>query len=194
MKAIVRVGKGGRGFFVLTREGSLVITAAHCLPSLPPPHPSSYTVERTYAQLLGPLGHRPTIWAECLFADPVADIAVLAEPDSQVLSDKWEAFTAFAEERAPVRVARLPKPSAGWLLTKGSDWRRCTLTPSAGAYRSSLSVSDYGAADAIERGTSGSPILAVDGRVVGVMSTGDRGNPLVADALPARMVRMFGRI
>jgi hypothetical protein len=60
----------------------LVITAAHCLPKLPPACTTSYTHERTYQNLLGTLGGNATVWAECLFVDPVADIAVLGAPDS----------------------------------------------------------------------------------------------------------------
>ena len=56
----------------------LVVTAAHCLPKLPPPHAMAYGSERTYQEQLGNLdGTKKGIWAKCLFADPVADIAVL---------------------------------------------------------------------------------------------------------------------
>ena len=34
------------------------------------------------------------VWAECLFADPVADIAVLGVPDEQYLSSEAAAFEA----------------------------------------------------------------------------------------------------
>jgi hypothetical protein len=76
--AIIKVGDG-RGFLVAAgpRIGRCVITAAHCLPHLPPPHPASYTAERTYTKLLGGLDEECAIWAECLFVDPVADVAVL---------------------------------------------------------------------------------------------------------------------
>jgi hypothetical protein len=52
-QAVITVG-GGRGFVV---EGDLeqryIITAAHCLPWLPPSHGASYIEERTYQELLG---------------------------------------------------------------------------------------------------------------------------------------------
>jgi hypothetical protein len=94
--AVLRVGSG-RGFVVasrgyLDREERIVITAAHCLPVLPPCHPGSYLKERTYQALLGPLEVEPTVWAECLFADPIADVAVLGMPDNQALSDQAEAY------------------------------------------------------------------------------------------------------
>ena len=39
-------------------------------------------------------GHKrePTVWAEWLFVDPVADIAALGTPDSQALSDQAVAY------------------------------------------------------------------------------------------------------
>jgi quinol monooxygenase YgiN len=57
----------------------VVVTAAHCLPKLPPAHAAAYWQERPYANLLGRLDCGKTkVYAECLFADPVADIAVAA--------------------------------------------------------------------------------------------------------------------
>jgi len=42
-----------------------------------------YVEETTYKRLLGPLGGKRTVWAECRFVDPIADIAVLGQPDNQ---------------------------------------------------------------------------------------------------------------
>ena len=66
-----------RGFVVGGNDRRFVLTAAHCLPKLPPAHALSYLAERTHKNLLGPLGGRKTVWAECLFADPISDVAVL---------------------------------------------------------------------------------------------------------------------
>ena len=55
--AIVRVGPG-RGFIVEGQD-NYIITAGHCLPHFPPCNMASYTEERTYANLLGPLGQEP---------------------------------------------------------------------------------------------------------------------------------------
>ena len=71
----------------------LVVTAAHCLPNLPPAHAAAFTSDRTYENLLGRLdGEKNLVWAECLFADPVADIAVLGCPDNQELGDQAHAY------------------------------------------------------------------------------------------------------
>ena len=69
--AILKVGDG-RGFVVTLHrhpggEERIVITAAHCLPKLPRPHPARYIEEETYARLLGPLGGKRAVWARCLF-------------------------------------------------------------------------------------------------------------------------------
>jgi len=84
-KAIVTV-ISGRGFVVEAGHERLVITAAHCLPHLPPCHGAANLDETTYDNLLGPFGdHEPKVSAECRFADPVADISVLGSPDDQAL-------------------------------------------------------------------------------------------------------------
>jgi len=99
---VVRVGDG-RGFiceYRISTEGlprlrtarwrkflvrRVIMTAAHCLRNLPPAHPFSNTEERTFPKLISTLdGSRKDIWVECLYADPVADIAVLGQPDGQV--------------------------------------------------------------------------------------------------------------
>src|ERR1700676_1265757 len=112
-ECVVKVGEG-RGFIISYRanvpqppkelpelkgfqapkfiEDRLVVTAAHCLPEWPPPCSASYRQERT-SQLLGRLGNSANdVWAECLFADPVADIAVLGCPDDQAFGDEADAY------------------------------------------------------------------------------------------------------
>jgi hypothetical protein len=112
--AVVKVGDGGRGF-VIEGKDRIVITAAHCLVAddrpFPPPHPWSCTAERTYPHLLGPLGKaKSKVWAECLFADPIADIAVLGSPDNQELSDEAEAYEQLMRTvPRPFPIAEAPK-------------------------------------------------------------------------------------
>jgi hypothetical protein len=122
LSAVVGVG-GGRGF-VVERQGRFgsvryVITAAHCLPersngqALPPAHGFSYTEERTYMDLLAPLGKEPSVWCECLFVDPIADIAVLGAADNQELAEQAEAYEALVEAAIPLKIAEPPgKPIA----------------------------------------------------------------------------------
>jgi len=131
---VIRVGEG-RGFIVEHRfwtklpeldnpqnlrnrllRQRLVVTAAHCLPKLPPAHAFSYTQDRTYANLLGLLRGQSTVWAECLFVDPVMDIAVLGEPDSQDLYQECDAFWHLIEE-APIVPMGSKIGDNGWVLS-----------------------------------------------------------------------------
>jgi len=108
-RAVLQVGDGlGRGFVVERRNylgavERIIITAAHCPPrlppphehllALPPPHPGRYDEEALYLRILGPLGTQSaSVPACCLFVDPIADIAVLGQPDNQNLPDKADAY------------------------------------------------------------------------------------------------------
>jgi hypothetical protein len=110
--SVIRVGDG-RGFVVENAERAsadrLVITAAHCLPSFPPCASFSTLEDRTYQALLGPLGQEPTVWAECLFVDPVGDIAVLGPPDGQALYEQWEAYVRLTEGSGSLPIGGAPK-------------------------------------------------------------------------------------
>lgn len=207
--AVIKVGDGGRGFIVETEQGErIVITAAHCLAAegrhLPPPHPWSYTEERTYQNLLGPLGKaKPRVWAMCLFADPTADIAVLGPPDNQDLPDQAEAYeqlmnvTPFAVADAPKQGSerikaytgrglkyssfKVPAPGKGAALVLSLDgkWLECSVT----RRDPWLQIEQEGI---IKSGMSGSPIVSLAGQAIGVMSTGSL-NPVLVDALPPRI-------
>lgn len=191
-EATIRVGKG-RGFLI-SRDPlpHMVITAAHCLPHLPPAHPAAYTQERTYTKLLGSLGGEATLWAECLFVDPIADLAVLAAPDGQAdLSAEQEAYQTFMESRPTLRVATLERACPVWLLMLNGEWERCMVEPGV----SGRSITLIDAKDGHAPGTSGSPILTTDGYVVGVVSVGSEisgqvqasqpWQPALTKALPA---------
>ena len=178
---IVTVG-AGRGFVMDAGgyTGRVVITAAHCLPDLPPPHAASHTEERTYRHLLSPLGDAPSIWAECLFVDPVADLAVLAAPDNQELCEEADAFDRLVDVPDPFSLGRVPlipphqqqndhPPLGGWVLNLAGVWTPCQVR-SMGRFVSVVGVT-------IQGGMSGSPLL-VDDAAVGVIALG----PGVEDA------------
>jgi hypothetical protein len=57
----------------------------------------------------GLLGQEPTAWAECLFADPVGDIAVLGEPE---LIDECDAYKALVEAAVPLSISDAPRAEA----------------------------------------------------------------------------------
>jgi hypothetical protein len=172
----IRVGDG-RGFIVEDpRHHSLVITASHCLPNLPPP-------ERTYANLLGPLGGEPTVWAEVLFVDPVANIAVLGAPASQELHDEYEAYARLMPE-SPLLMADAPKTARAWLLSLEEEWFECEVW-----HHLDGPFWIRNAATPIIGGMSGSPILNDDGKAIGVLSVSTNGReggpyPCLAAHLP----------
>jgi len=167
----------GRGFLVCGNRYAYIITAAHCLPHLPPAHPFSRLEERTYANLIGPLGGPPTVWAECLFADPVADLAILCEPDSQALGEQYEDYADLIEDtenREPLDIDSGGGRN-GYVLNLEGDWVPVKLTVNA---RSILV-----AGNKVPFGASGSPILDNEGNAIGVISTGSL-NPKLTAALP----------
>jgi hypothetical protein len=205
--AVVRVGQGGRGFILEADQRRYVITAAHCLRRLPPAHSSAHTWERTYRKLIGPLGRRPTVWATCVFVDPVADIAVLSEPDGD-LFNAVEAYAAltdpvtpfllgtltFVQQEIRLRdgrlggVVRLPREAEarGWLLSLDQRWVACTVK--SGGRAASIEKPET----PIEFGMSGSPILGPDGRAIAAVRGGESANPLLADALPGWLLMAAG--
>lgn len=198
LNAVVTVG-GGRGFVVQGRRDRYVITAAHCLPFLPPCHGFSYTEERTYNNLLARLGEQPSVWCEVLFADPVADIAVLGAPDNQVLSEQAEAYDALVEAATPLTIAGPPSESdaegvanlakfeqqsgatdlvrsAGRkcpasLLSLDNKWFACTVR-----HRPNGMLTICDAAQGIAGGMSGSPLVANDDSAIGIVCLGS-GTP-----------------
>jgi hypothetical protein len=167
-RAVLTVGdQGGRGFVVESSIHRLVITAAHCLPRLPVPHPWAQE-ERTYSRLLGPLGEKPRVTTECWFVDPVSDLAVLGPPDS-VLGEENEAYEKLMSSSAALPIARLTQQTPGWLLSLDGEWFRCSVRPSGRG----LMVSN--ASKGILGGMSGSPILDSDGAAIGVISCSQEG-------------------
>jgi hypothetical protein len=78
--SVLQVGDG-RGFLVEVANQYFdypkrsIVTAAHCLPKMPPCHTGMYLNENTYSNLVGPLGEKPSLTVECLFADPISDLA-----------------------------------------------------------------------------------------------------------------------
>ena len=123
--AIVTVGEG-RGFLVaLPPWPPMVITAAHCLPFLPPANPAAFGDERTYADLVGPIETAPTMTAECLFVDPIADVAVLGCPDHHARHRDATAYEAFVALRPTLRMGALRRTCPSWLLTLGGHWEPC---------------------------------------------------------------------
>jgi trypsin-like peptidase len=171
---VVRVGDG-RGFIVEAKTHfgfhPYVITAAHCLPPqrdgqmLPPPHGESYT--RIYPKLLAPLGGQPSVSCECLFVDPIADIAVLGRPDDQLCPEQSIAYRkSFIYSTTPLVVAAPRTQCPALLLSLSNKWFACRVQHQVGGM---LWIEN--AAEDIVGGMSGSPIIAGDGTAIGIVCT-----------------------
>jgi len=184
---VVKVGNG-RGFLIHLDDQIAIVTAAHCLPCLPPARPASHAGERTYADLAGPLGAKPRIWAECVFADPIADLAVLVAPDDQELPDENAAYLAFTRSKPSFRIGTLERSSLVWLFSLTGRWIPCSAARSGGLAGLAHGVEVDGPPAAYEEGTSGSPIVVPDGCAIGLISVGRALNPLLAESLPPRIL------
>jgi hypothetical protein len=200
--AVVTVGHG-RGFVVegrglYGRRHKYIVTAAHCLPFKPPRQGASYLHERTYPKLLARLGKRPTVWCECLFLDPIADIAVLGAPDDQALNKQAVVYEKLVAAATPLVVAEPPsqpipekvekladlekrigqtgkvqwaeRQCPAFLLSLENQWFPCKVRHSP---NDMLWISD--AAEGIAGGMSGSPIVAKDGTAIGIVCLGSGG-------------------
>lgn len=221
IRGVIAVGDG-RGFVVQGVSQRYVITAAHCLPHLPPAHTCAHEEEKIYRLLALRHGPGPTVtlnahtrWeggqviqktttvptldggadveravATCLFVNPVADIAVLGQPDNQALWDEADVFDSLVEAVPAFRVAHPqldhrhspPKGSAS-LVSLNGELMPCTIR------RYGATLLTYGARTV--GGMSGSPIIAPDGSAVGIVVvgsngpyTGDGPHPILTEQLP----------
>jgi hypothetical protein len=180
---VVRVGEG-RGFVLQARRrgGRVVVTAAHCLPELPPL--LSLVDERTYAAIIGPIGGELTVPAECLFLDLIADIALLGTPDNRAYPAQSATFSAFVEDLAPFRVSLLDDRSEipVRILSLEGEW----LPGQATSFGEGLFLSDCEVIDEM----AGSPIVTMDGAAVGVVGTEvDMPMSRLGDRLPSWSMR-----
>jgi hypothetical protein len=209
---VLQVGDGGRGFVIETDTARYVVTAAHCLRELPPAPAAIYTRECNYTDLVGTFGSQQNVWAECVFVDPVADIAVFCGPDSQELAKHCEAYRNLIDNVTPFALGRLhfrrlrhrlpdgttflgnrEAKSRALILSLDGKWFPCRI----GSYGRSLWI--RGAAQPICSGMSGSPIILPDGSAVGVVCVSegleDREhhwggpNPVLAATLPVWLAR-----
>lgn len=140
-----------------------IITAAHCLPRFPAPH-ACENYDQVYPNLLGGLGEKPSVCGRLLFADPIADIAVLGSPDQQEMYEQAAAYDELVEVFKAIPIGEA-QTGTGWMLSLDKPYH---WVPT------SLKVTDHGrllSGPTLE-GQSGSPILNAEGKAVGVVSVG----------------------
>ena len=136
LQSVMTVGEG-RGFVFEAGIQRYIATAARCLPRLPPAHAASLDEDRIYPRLLAPFGTRQNVWAECVFIDLGADIAVLGTPDPQTWPAQAEVYDRLVRSVTPLVIGRLAyRPGvlpqgmvvAGFTQTE-SDGSLLSLTP-----------------------------------------------------------------
>lgn len=179
---------------------------------LPEANPHASSRKRSYA-LLGQLAApNPSIVAECLFVDPVVDIAVLGRPNEQPgyedgeLADGYDAdaFDELVEEATALpEVGDISRNATGWLLSLERQWKPCLLEVHRHPYgegipRKTLYITH--ASGGIVGGMSGSPILLDNGSVIVVISnsgghmephTEGGPQPWLLHALPGALVQQL---
>jgi hypothetical protein len=167
LTASVITAGSGRGFVVEGAGERFVITAAHCLPFLPPAQSFFEPKERTYGPLLACLGVEPGAWAVCRFVDPIADIAVLGSPGTP----RADEYKALMETATALSIGgSLRNPVNFWVPARllsldGRRWFSCTVRHFGGP----LWITH--AAEGIRSEMSGSPIVTEIGTAIGVVCT-----------------------
>ena len=73
------------------------------------------------------------MWAECLFVDPISDLAVLGPPDNQELPDQAEKYEKLTELLSPISVADAKRKAPAWLRNLNGEWFRCTVEHANGS-------------------------------------------------------------
>ena len=112
-----------------------------------------------------------------LFADPVADIAVLGSPVDQDMYEEAEAYDKFVEPLQAIAIGAA-QTGEGWLLSldKPYRWVPTTLDTEFGSLFTGH----------VSAGQSGSPILNREGQAVGIVSIGGSMGQQKKGSCPAK--------
>lgn len=191
---VLRIGDG-RGFVVDAEGDRMILTAAHCLHETLLVGAHSGSEDRLFRNLIGALGSEPDVCCQCYFLDPIADIAVLGEPDNQMFFQEAEDYNNLLESMKAFTVGKSRAKLGDELTRKGlvmslkNEWVDCTLKRFG---HGALWVTST----PIIRGMSGSPILLENGAAVGVITTGSETpdsehgpNAVLRENLPGWMLR-----
>jgi len=189
--AVLKVGHG-RGFVVsYGADERAIVTAAHCLPTdkagrllLPPAHKMSHE-ERIYPFLLARLGGAEAIVeAECLFVDPIADIAVLGPPGEEG-SDRFNVYQKVVNDARTLVIIDAPDRGLARILALDGRW--VEIEVERRGYALIAQPRELFAPQ-----VSGSPILSAGGNAIGVACLGKddaASGTVLMDCLPGRFLR-----
>jgi hypothetical protein len=188
--AVIAVGSG-HGFVGQGTYDRFVITAAHCLPRLPPCNVSEYDRECLYPTLLGPPGSQQTVGAACCFADPISDIAVLRVPNGIECAVEFDQYLQLTDAATPLSIAEPSEASLGWILLPDGSWSSHVVRSASG--RLLIIVLDE-----ILVEMSGVPIISDQGTAIGVFCPDPErkvlraSHPALIGALPTHLLRVLG--
>jgi hypothetical protein len=191
-RAVLRVANG-RGFVVEDFRGKryVITTACTLLDTLFHEDPLN---ERAY-KLLAELGSELSTWAEIVFNDMVADLAVLRSPDIHTSREQTSDYSALLEKYEPLAIADAPKDGDVRVMSSDGRWFDCRVERPGDSHAIWLSWT----AEPVTSDMAGSPIVLLDGRAIGVVRDGvgtgvDEGwtmNPNLVQDLPLRLLSGF---
>src|SRR6516225_5795464 len=166
--AVLKLGHG-RGFVVSYGEDEReIITAAHCLQTdkagqflLPPTPKMSDHEERIYPFLLARIGGAEAIVeAQCLFVDPIANIAALGPPGEEG-SDRFNAYQKVVNDARTLVIIDAPDRGPARILALEGRW--VEIVVERRGYTLVAQPREFFAP-----GVSGSPIVSAGGNAIGV--------------------------
>jgi len=181
---------GGRGVLV---QGNLIITAAHCIEfsvkgEMALGEYFTETIKTSHGDLI----------VSPIALEPLSDIAVLGPIDGQEMPEEAEKFELFCEAVNRVIISSrefdLFEQIPVFIFNHHNTWVKGTVMKCKNNASTLVLESD----EAIEGGTSGSPIVDESGELVGIAShatiakpgEGSNGSiPYVKQALPVWVIR-----
>ena len=158
--AIIAVGTG-YGCVVQGAQDRFVVTAAHCLPELPPCDSGNVDRRSYYPALLGPPGGQKCVAAACGFADPISGIAVLGLPNGIESPEEFDQYAKLAETATPLSIAEPPPVGLVWIPSPSGEWQSYVAISKGENLLISLDNSFVG--------MTGAPIVSDNGTAVGVV-------------------------